>query len=152
MQHFLTAESGTLAEEAAKKAAERARKGESLEAIGKEYGIAVKTAAPFTVDGAAEGIGSASDLASAFQAKAGDIVGPIAAQSSEFICKVSDKVPADMSQYASNKTAMVQSLEQQKQQTQQPLFRDSVVSDLKRRGKIKLNGQAIGKIIGSYEG
>jgi hypothetical protein len=35
---------------------------------------------------------------------------------------------------------------------QQPLFRDSVVNDLKRRGKIKMNEAAISRIIGNYQG
>jgi hypothetical protein len=67
------------------------------------------------------------------------------------VCRVSEKIPADMKQYASNKAATVQSLEQQKLQMQQPLFRDSVVNDLKRRGKVKINEAAIRKIAGSFE-
>jgi peptidyl-prolyl cis-trans isomerase D len=152
VQRFLTAEADRMAEDAAKQAADRARKGESLEAIGKAYGLSVKTAAPFTVDGAAEGIGAATQLSAAFEAKAGGIVGPIAAQSSQFVCRVTDKIPADMNQFASNKSAMVQSIEQQKQQVQQPLFRDSIANDLKRRGKVKINDAAIRKIAGSFEG
>ena len=57
-QRFTTAEEEHMAQEAAKAAAARAQKGESLEALAKKYGLTVKTAAPFTADGAAEGIGS----------------------------------------------------------------------------------------------
>jgi len=151
LQRYMMAESTHLAEEAAKDAAARARKGESLDAIAKEYGVSVKTAVPFTVDGAAEGIGAASLLASAFRANVGDIVGPVAAQSGEFICRVSEKTPADMSQFAKNKDAIVQSLTQQRQTLQQPLFRDSVVSELRRRGKIKINQAALERMVGSYQ-
>jgi hypothetical protein len=45
----------------------------------------------------------------------------------------------------------VQSLEQQRLQIQQPLFRDSVLTDLKRRGKVKMNEATISRIIGSYQ-
>jgi peptidyl-prolyl cis-trans isomerase D len=151
-QRFASSEADRLAEEGAKQAAGRARKGETLEMIAKAYGLSVKTAAPFTIDGAAEGIGAATQLAAAFEAKPGGIVGPIAAQGGEFVCRVSEKIPADMKQYASNKAATVQSLERQKLQMQQPLFRDSVVNDLKRRGKVKINDAAIRKIAGSFEG
>jgi peptidyl-prolyl cis-trans isomerase D len=151
-QRFQTAEADRLAEEAARQAADRARKGESLEAIGKAYGLSVKTAAPFTIDGAAEGIGAATQLSAAFEAKPGGIVGPVAVQSAQFVCRVADKIPADMNQFATNKSAMVQALEQQKQQVQQPLFRDSIVNDLKRRGKVKINEAVIRKIAGSFEG
>ena len=152
MQRFLSAEADRLAADAARQAVDRARKGETLEAIGKAYGLTVKTAAPFTVDGAAEGIGAATQLSAAFEAKPGGIVGPIAAQASQFVCRVSEKIPADMSQFASNKAAIVEGLEQQKLQMQQPLFRDSVVQDLKRRGKVKINEAAIRRIAGSFEG
>ncbi len=151
LKKYVEAESQKLAEEAAKTAAGRARKGESLEAIAKGYGVTVRTAAPFTVDGAAEGIGSASLLADAFKGKVGDIVGPLAASASQFVCRVSERIPADMGQFAANKAAIVQSLQQQRQSVQQPLFRDSVVSDLRRRGKIKINQATLTRIISSYQ-
>jgi len=150
-QNYAAAEATRLAEEAAKSAAARARKGESLEALAKEYGGQVKTAAPFTADGAAEGIGAASLLSAAFKANVGDIVGPVAAQNGQFVCKVSQKVPADMSQFAQNKDAIMQTLTQQRQQLQQPLFRNSIVSELKRRGKITINQAALDRIAGSYK-
>jgi peptidyl-prolyl cis-trans isomerase D len=151
VQHYTTAESLRLAQEAAKNAADRARKGESLETIGKDYGLTVKTAAPFTIDGAAEGIGAASLLSAAFKSNVGDVLGPIAAQSGQFVCKVSEKIPADMSQFEKNKDGVVQSLMSQKQTLQQPLFRNSVVADLTRRGKIKLNQNTIAKMVASYQ-
>ena len=152
VQSYTNAESLRLAQEAAKAATERARKGESLEAIGKTYGLNVKTAAPFTIDGAAEGIGSASLLSGAFKGNVGDIVAPVSAQSAEFVCKVSQKIPADMSQFAKNKQSVVQNLTQQRQMVQGPLFRDTVVNDLKRRRKIQINQAALQRIVSSYQG
>jgi peptidyl-prolyl cis-trans isomerase D len=151
LQKYTTAEAARLSEQAAKTALERARKGESLEALAKEYGVKVQTAAPFTVDGAAEGIGPATQLAAAFDANVGGVIGPVAAQGGNFICKVTQKIPADMNQFASGKSAIVQSLEQQRVQVQDPLFKDSVVTELKRRGKIKINNDTISKIITSYQ-
>jgi peptidyl-prolyl cis-trans isomerase D len=151
LQKYTTAEAARLAEQAAKIALERARKGESLEALAKEYGLKVQNAAPFTVDGAAEGIGPATQLAAAFDSNVGGVIGPVSAQGGSFVCKVSQKMPADMSQFAAGKSAIVQSLEQQRVQVQDPLFRDSIVTELKRRGKIKINNDMISKIITSYE-
>jgi peptidyl-prolyl cis-trans isomerase D len=152
LQKYTTAESERLAEEAAKTAAARARKGESLETIAKSYGLNVKTAAPFTIDGAAEGIGSASELSAAFKANPGDIVGPVATGTGQFVCKVSQKIPADMSQFAQQKQAIVKSLVDKRQAIQEPLFRDSVVADLTRRGKIKMNEANLQKVVASYQG
>jgi peptidyl-prolyl cis-trans isomerase D len=151
-QKYSTDESNRLAAEAAKAAAASAKKGESLEAIAKDYGLTVKTAAPFTVDGAAEGIGSGSQLAAAFKANVGDTIGPVTAGAGTFVCKVSEKIPADMAQYAQNKAAIVEGLIQQRQQLQSPLFRDSIVADLKKRGKIKMNDATISRLIGSLQG
>ena len=148
---YTTAEADRLAQEAAKTAADRARKGESLAAIGKSYGLTVKTAAPFTIDGAAEGIGSATTLSAAFKDNVGDILGPVAAQSGQFVCRVSEKIPADMTQFAKNKESVIQNLTQQRQGVQQPLFRDSVVAELKRRGKIKMNQDTLSRLIGSFQ-
>ncbi len=152
LKRYTDAEAERLAEEAAKSAVARARKGESLEAIAKSDGLTVKTAAPFTIDGAAEGIGAATLLSAAFKSNVGDIVGPVAAQSGQFVCRVSEKIPADMSQFAKNKESIVQSLTQERQTAQGPLFRDSVVTELRRRGKIKMNEAALNRLIGSYQG
>jgi len=151
LQKYTAAESTRLAQEAAKAAAARVRKGESLEAIAKPYGLTIKTAAPFTIDGAAEGIGAATLLSDAFKANVGDVVGPVAAQSGQFVCKVSQKIPADMSQFAKNKDSIVQELTQKRQSLQGPLFRDSVVTELRRRGKIKMNEANLNRLIGSYQ-
>jgi hypothetical protein len=150
LQKYTAAESLRLAQDAAKQAAERARKGESLEALAKSYGLTVKTAAPFTIDGAAEGIGSGALLQNAFKAKVGDIVGPVTAQSADFLCKVSEKIPADMTQFAKNRDAIVQTLQTEKQRIQDPLFQQSVVSELKRKGKIKYNQETINRMVEAF--
>jgi peptidyl-prolyl cis-trans isomerase D len=151
-QRYTASETDRLAQNAAKDAVDSARKGESLESIAKRYGTTVKTAAPFAIDGAAEGIGSGTQLAGAFKAKVGDVIGPVITGTGQFICKVSELVPANMDQYAAGKSAIVQGLEQTKLQVQEPLFRDSIVNDLKRRGKIKMNEAAISHLIEHFEG
>jgi peptidyl-prolyl cis-trans isomerase D len=151
-QRYTASETDRLAQNAAKDAADSARKGESLESIAKRYGTTVKTAAPFSIDGAAEGIGSGSQVAAAFKAKVGDVIGPVFTGTGQFVCKVSEVVPADMNQYASAKAGIVQELEQSKLQVQEPLFRDSIVNDLKRRGKIKMNNEALSHLIEQFQG
>ncbi len=150
-QKYVDAESAQLAQKAAAAAAAEAKQGKSLEAIAKEYGLAVKTAAPFTIDGAAEGIGSGSLLAPAFKANVGAVIGPVSAQTGQFVCEVSQKIPADMSQFAQNKDAIVQEITQQRLSIEQPLFRQSVVDELKRRRKIKMNDAALSRLLSSYQ-
>ncbi|MBV8897210.1 MAG: peptidylprolyl isomerase [Acidobacteriaceae bacterium] len=151
IQKYTDAQSADLAQKAATAAAADAKKGKNLEAIAKEYGLTVKTAAPFNINGAAEGIGAGSTLSAAFKANVGDIVGPIAAQTGQFVCQVSQKIPADMAQYAQNKDSVVQELTQQRMSIQQPLFRQSVVDELKRRKKIRMNDAALSRLLSSYQ-
>ena len=151
LQKYTEAESSQLAQKAAAAAAKDAKQGKSLDAIAKEYGLPVKTAAPFNINGAAEGIGAATMLSAAFKANVGDMIGPIAAQSGEFVCQVSQKIPADISQFAQNKDAIVQEIAQTRLSIQQPLFRQSVVDELKRRHKIKMNDAAMSRLVSSYQ-
>jgi peptidyl-prolyl cis-trans isomerase D len=150
-QKYTQAEASRLAQEAAKTGVDRVRKGESLDAVAKSFGLQVKNAAPFTIDGAAEGIGSGTLLQAAFKGKVGDVLDPIAAQNGQFVCKVSQVVPADMNQFAANKDGIVQSLTQQRQSVQGALFRASILAELKRKGKIKLNQDNINRLIQSYQ-
>lgn len=151
LEKYTTAESLKLSQKAAQEGADKAKKGESLEALAKEFGTTVKTAAPFTIDGAAEGIGSATMMPQAFKGNVGDVIGPIAAQGGQFVCKVTEKTQADMSQFAKNKDSVVQGITSQRQATQEPLFRDSIVNDLKKRGKIKINEANLQRIVTSYQ-
>jgi peptidyl-prolyl cis-trans isomerase D len=149
-QKYTEAESIRLAQQAAKEALARAKKGESLETLAKTYDVPLKTASPFTIDGAAEGIGSATLLQSAFKANVNDVIGPISAQSADFVCKVTTKIPADMSQFAKNRDAIVQSLQTDRQRIQDPLFQNSVVAELKRKGKIKYNQGTIDRMVEAF--
>jgi peptidyl-prolyl cis-trans isomerase D len=151
LQKYTEFQSQQMAEKAAAAAVAEAKQGKSLEAIAKEYGLTVKTAPPFTINGAAEGIGSASMLSAAFKANVGDTFGPIAAQNGQFVCQVSQKIPADMSQFAQNRDAVVQDITQQRLSIQQPLFRQSVVDELRRHRKIKMNDAAMSRLLSSYQ-
>ena len=151
-QKYKTDESARLALEAAKSAAAEARKGTSLQDIAKQRKLQVKTAAPFTIDGAAEGIGSAATLfPEAFKQNVGAIVGPVGAQADQFVCRISQKIPADMAQFAKDKGSIIQGLVTQKRAAQQALFRASVVADLKSHRKIKVNEEAINRIVSSFQ-
>jgi peptidyl-prolyl cis-trans isomerase D len=150
-QKYVAMKSQELASQAAKAATDKAKKGESLEAIAKSYGLQIKTAAPFTIDGAAEGIGAATMLQDAFKQNVGSIVGPVSAQDGEFVCRVSDKMPADMSQFDKNKQSVVDGLVQQRQAVQGPLFRYSVLQGLRQRGKVRVNNANIDRLVSSYQ-
>ncbi len=151
LQKYTAAESAKLTKQAAMDAAAEARKGKSLQALAKQYNLSLKKAAPFTIDGAAEGIGSATLFPEAFKEKVGGVVGPIAAQTDQFVGVLSEKIPADMNQYAKEKSSIIQSLTAQKRTTQQALFRNAVVTELKQRGKVKLNQDTINRMVSAFQ-
>lgn len=150
---YTTEQAHQLMTNAANTAAQRAKKGESLEAIAKSEGGTLKTAQPFTIMGAAEGIGAASAVADAFapSAKVGDAFGPLVQGESVFVYKVTSKDPADMSKFAQNRENMIQALKQKKGEVQGALFGASIVADLKNHGVIKMNNQAIQQLAASFK-
>ena len=149
---YTNEEATRLMQDAAKAAAGRAKKGEDFKLVAKSEGGELKTAQPFTIMGAAEGLGPASTVADAFgpQTKVGDIIGPVDSSGSIYVCKITEKVPADMSKFAQSRDAMIQTLKQKKGELQAPLFGESAVADLTKRGLIKFNQQAIQRLSASY--
>jgi peptidyl-prolyl cis-trans isomerase D len=152
-QRYTDDEANRLMQDAANAAAARVKKGEDFQLVAKSEGAELKTASPFTVMGSAEGIGPATALEQAFgpQTKVGDTFGPVSQSGSLFICKVTSKTPADMSQFAQNRDTMIQTLKQKKGEVQGGLFGDSLVTDLRKRGVVKLNQRAIQNLAASYK-
>jgi peptidyl-prolyl cis-trans isomerase D len=150
---YTNEEAGRLMQDAANAAAARVKKGEDFQLVAKSEGAELKTASPFTVTGSAEGIGPATALEQAFgpQAKVGETFGPVSQSSSLFICKITSKTPADMNQFAQNRDTMIQTLKQKKGELQGSLFGDSLVTDLKKRGVVKLNQRTIQNLAASYK-
>jgi peptidyl-prolyl cis-trans isomerase D len=149
---YTTDEATRLMHEASKAASDRAKKGEDFKLLAKSEGGELKTAQPFTIMGAAEGLGPASTVADAFgpKAKVGDVIGPVDSAGSVYLCKITEKDPADMAKFAQGRDTMLQTLKQKKGEIQGPLFGDSVVADLTKSGLIKFNQQAIQRLSASY--
>ena len=56
-----------------------------------------------------------------------------------------------MNQFAQNRDTMIQTMKQKKGELQGSLFGDSLVTDLKKRGVVKLNQRAIQSLAASYK-
>jgi len=144
------------------KAAELARKiGAEMEArvkagvkdpaaLAKEFGLEAKTSDFVTRLMSVEGIGSATALEDAFQAEVGATVGPIRVMGGVFFAKVLDKRPADMTQLASQRTAILDELKQQRARERSELLRAGIVEELTRRKKIKIYEDNVKRLIAAY--
>ena len=125
---------------------------ETLEQAAKQMGLEVKTTQPFGPDGAADGIGSASLLTPAFDHPVGSVFGPVVIDGKQFICKVVEKVPADMSIFEAQKADIQATLKESKARQQVDLFIDSVRSALIRSGKIKIHQQVFDRMVAATRG
>jgi peptidyl-prolyl cis-trans isomerase D len=121
------------------------KKNESVEAVAKAMQGTYGTSAPFARNGAAEGIGRASLLKEAFNKKPGEAFGPVEVPGVQYIVRVKEKTPAT-SFTATDRLQAGAALSQKAGEMVGPLYRDSVLMDLERRGVVKINRQLIRKV------
>lgn len=131
-------------------AAERVnKKKESIESVAKAMHGTYGTSAPFSINGAAEGIGRGMLLKDAFKKKPGETFGPIEAGNGDFIVGVKESMRAnDFTPEERMKAAAA--LADRDGQMVTPLYRDSVLNDLKRRGIAKVNQAVIKRLVDSF--
>lgn len=130
----------------------KVKAGADLAQTAKQMGLEVKTTQPFGPDGAADGIGSASQLGPAFDHPVGSVFGPVVIDGKQFICKLVEKVPADMSLFEAQKVDIQTALKESKARQQVDLFIDSVRSALIRSGKIKIHQQVFDRMVSATRG
>jgi peptidyl-prolyl cis-trans isomerase D len=126
--------------------------GGDLQKAAKEMGLEVKTTQAFGPDGAADGIGPASQLTPAFDQPVGTLFGPILIDGKNFVCKLVEKAPADMAAFEAQKADIQESIKQRKGREQMELFVDSVRSALIRDGKIKIHQQVFDRVTAANRG
>lgn len=142
----------TLAMERANDAEKKLRNGEDMQKVAKETGVEVQSSQEFTINDAIQGIGSASSFSAAFTSPVGSIVGPVPATNKVVVAKVVSKIPADMSEFESAKSGIMQDLKQRKQQERRDLFFDSILTQLIREGKVKKHQDTIRRLVTAYRG
>ncbi len=124
--------------------------GGDFEAAAKAVGATVKTSDAFTRTGAAEGIGAAEYVKSAFTSPVGAIIGPVVTGGRLVVAKVIEKIPADPAQFAAHRQEIVQDLRQKRSQEQNALFEDSVVARLTSEGKLKYHKAVLDRLLARY--
>ncbi|MGE5488077.1 MAG: peptidylprolyl isomerase, partial [bacterium] len=141
-----------LLDERAKQAFEQARSAGDLKSVAQSMGLEIKTTQEFTRMGAADGIGSASLLAEAFERPTGTVFGPVAVQDQRFIIKIAGKTPADMSQLESQREMIRSVVKNDRAQERIQLFQEAVRDAFIKSGDIKIHKEVVDRITGSYRG
>jgi hypothetical protein len=141
-----------LVDQKATQLVEKARAaGGDLAAAAKSMGLEVKTSDAVDRAGAIEGLGSAGMLPDPFTKPVGSIIGPngIAADT-KVVCKVVEKIPADLSGLASQRLAIRDQLKNEKGRARNALFEEGVRDALTEEGKIKIHQAVIDRMLAGY--
>ena len=149
-QNFVNERSMALATERGKQATDRAKAGEDLQKIAKDLGGEYKTPAEFSIDGAIEGLGSATSFSEGFTKPTGTILGPLNVINTQLVAKVTDKVNADPAGLAAQREQIVLALKKKKGQERADLFQDSILAKLLKEGKVKKHNDTIKRMLASY--
>ncbi|HYP06835.1 MAG TPA: peptidyl-prolyl cis-trans isomerase [Bryobacteraceae bacterium] len=123
-----------------------------LNAMAKAIGGTVKSTQPFTVEGAADGIGPATYLQEAFTKPVGSLVGPINIGAQVIVAKVAEKIVASPAELAAARDQLVISIKQRKAQERKELFEDGLLTQLIKEGKVKKNQETIKRLVTQYQG
>ena len=150
-RQYMSQEALRLAAQDGVKAAADLRSGKAIEEVAKTYGVEVKSPEPFTRIGAIEGVGPASVLTAAFTQLVGSVVGPAAVSGQTIVAKVIAQIPADMTQMAGQREAIVSQIKGRKAQERLSLFEDSVRTRLVQEGKVKIHQDVVNRIAASYQ-
>ncbi len=121
-----------------------------LAQLAKEFGLEVKTSDFVTRNMSVEGIGPAELIEDAFRAEPGAFLGPIKASGVTVCVKVLEKRPADMTQLAAQRSAILEELKSQRARLRSELLRAGIVEELTRRKKVKIYEENVKRLVAAY--
>ncbi|HYO80512.1 MAG TPA: peptidylprolyl isomerase [Bryobacteraceae bacterium] len=126
--------------------------GGNMQAAAKVAGSEIKSTDFFNVEGAAEGIGSASHLAEGFRKGTGTVVGPFTVGTDVFLARVVEKQNADPGKLASERESLMLAVKRQRAAERKELFEDGLVAQLVREGKVKKYQENIARLMQNFRG
>jgi len=126
--------------------------GGDLEKAAKSMGLEVKTSEPFDRQGSVKDLPgeTGAQFMQGFTLPVGSLFGPIQMASSTVVAKVIEKMPADMSKMAAQRSSIRDEIKRKHASDRDNLFEAGVMSTLEREGKLKQNKDAIERLIASY--
>ena len=136
------------------KASELAAKAKSmngdLEKAAKSLGIEIKTSPDVDRQGAIESVGTASTIPDAFVVPVGSIIGPSTLTGGRLVAKIIARTPANMADLPAQTASIRDAIKQQKTQERAQFFEEGLRDRLKADGKLRINQDAINRIVQSY--
>ncbi len=124
--------------------------GGDLRKIARALGVKVQTSEPFSRTGGIQGVGAATYMMEAFDKPVGSLVGPINAMGRTIVCKVIEKIPADMTKLPAERDRIRTALQRQRAQERRELLEDSILTHLINEGEVKIYDRTIQRLISIY--
>jgi peptidyl-prolyl cis-trans isomerase D len=150
-QQLIQQKLAMIVEERAKAAMQRVKAANGdLKQVAQAMGLEFKTTPEFTFEGAAEGLGSASYVPEAFTREVGSVFGPVEVGEKRFICKVTGKTPADVSEFAAARQDIVDEVKNRRARQRLEVLQDAVRNQLIKDGKLKINQAVIKRLVANY--
>jgi len=139
-----------MAEDKAKEAAERLKKGEDIHAVAKSMNLEVVTSSDFGLSDSVEGLGSAAYVQDAFTKPVGAILGPTLITGRWVVSRVAAKTPANMAAFAAEREGLLRDIKRKRATDRQELLMDSIRTKLIAEGKVKIHNDEIQKMLAVY--
>jgi peptidyl-prolyl cis-trans isomerase D len=150
---YIAEKAAEIARQKAAEAAEKAKAaGGDLRSIAKAYGVEIKSPPAFGRDAAVEGIGPSSYFLEAFNKEAGALLNPVNLGDTTYIAKVTKREAADMSKLPAERETLVTAIKGRKARERDELFKEGLLSELVREGKVKIHDDTVKRLVASYRG
>ena len=118
----------------------------------KDMGLELKESTDFNRQGAVEGLGAASSLADAFGAKDGALLGPLNVADGSAVVKVVSHTAADMAGFSAQEATLRTEMKGKVSQERERLFAEGVRKRLEREGKVKVQQDALNRLLQGLKG
>jgi hypothetical protein len=115
-------------------------------------GLEMKTSPDVDRSASIEGIGGATTIPDLFTKPAGEIIGPITLDGQRVVAKVISKTEPDPAGMAAQMAVIRNDLRSKRARERNQVFEDGVRQMLTKEGKIKVNQDAIDRIVAGYRG
>jgi PPIC-type PPIASE domain len=149
-EDYRAQQSKVLAANKAKQFAEKAKKGDFAK-VAKADGLTVKESKDFTQQDSVEGVGSGSQLSSAFTLDVGQTSDVIPLGGKSVVFSVLSHTPANDLEFASQKDQISEELLDRKRNLAFEIYRQNLKLHLVRSKQLKLNDAALQQFIAMYQ-
>jgi peptidyl-prolyl cis-trans isomerase D len=152
---YISIKAGELSEAKANQLLSKVRDNNNndLEKAAKEVGVKLTITNEFERTGQIEGVGPGAYFGEQpFMNPVGHVVGIYRVARTAYLFKILSKTAADVKQMGADREAIVSAIRERKLRERRDLFEEGLVRRLKEEGDVKVNNEAIKRLVAAYRG